>query len=88
MVILPVEDYEETRKLIEEIHSHLFSSINKREVLNEYISEKDAIKEFERKTTWFWNQRKSGRLPFKKLGSKVFYLKTDLHNLLNKESYE
>lgn len=83
MVFLPAEEYEEMLSLTKRIHQHLFGEENNQSLLSEYISEKDAIKEFGRKTTWFWNQRKNGRLAYKKLGSKVYYLKSDLLTLLN-----
>ena len=51
----------------------------------EYISEKDAIEELGKKSTWFWNKRKSGKLPFVKVGGKVWYHQADLLNLFNHE---
>jgi len=69
---------------IEEIHQVITEgSSPKSQCLNEFISEKDAKIEFNRKTTWFWNQRNSGRLAYKKLGGTVYYLKQDLLNLLS-----
>jgi hypothetical protein len=50
--------------------------------LNGYISELEAKKLLGRKTTWFWQMRTSGRLAFAKVGSKIFYNKTDIAKLL------
>ena len=47
---------------------------------SEYISEKEAIKEFGKKTTWFWNQRQKG-LKVYKMGNTSYYLKDDLMKL-------
>lgn len=77
------QEFKEISKLTREMHSHMFGSASQTGLLQEYISEKDAQKEFGRKTTWFWNQRTNGRLPYKKMGSKVYYLKSDLIKLLN-----
>jgi len=69
---------------IEEIHQVITDGAStKSQCLSEYISEKDAKTEFNRKTTWFWNQRNCGKLLFKKLGGTVYYLKEDLLNLLS-----
>jgi hypothetical protein len=51
--------------------------------LNGYISELEAKKLLGRKTTWFWQMRTSGRLAFAKVGSKIFYNKTDIAKLMN-----
>lgn len=84
MVILPAQDYEFIKKKLTELHSMLENGHSKSSTcLDEYISEKDAKVEFNRKTTWFWNQRNSGRLTFKKMGGTVYYLKQDLLNLLS-----
>lgn len=89
MVLLPAEDYEYLVELTKNIHNILSEKQNnKPEVLNEYISEKDAMKEFDRKTTWFWNQRQNGKLSFNKVGSRVYYKKSDLYNLLNNNRYD
>ena len=49
----------------------------------DYISEKDAIEELGKGSTWFWNKRKSGELPFVKVGGKVWYHQADLLNLFS-----
>lgn len=49
----------------------------------EYISEKEAIEELGKKSTWFWNKRKSGELPFVKVGGKVWYHQADLLRLFS-----
>lgn len=52
----------------------------------EVISEKEAQELLGRKTTWFFEMRKSGKLPYSKAGSKVYYQKSDLFNLIKKIS--
>lgn len=51
--------------------------------IGNYIPESDAKTLLGKKTTWFWKMRTSGRLPFSKVGSKVFYDRNDIINLLN-----
>ena len=49
-----------------------------------YVSEEEAKKEFSKGTTWFWERRKTGELPFVKVGGKVYYNKEDLLQLFEK----
>lgn len=84
-VMLPAEEYEEILKMTKEIHRHLFDKPSQPRVLNDYIAESDAQKEYGRKTTWFWTQRKKGKLPYKKLGNRIYYQKADLLNLFEAE---
>lgn len=50
----------------------------------EYISEDEAKRQMGRKTTWFWTLRTTGSLPFAKIGKKIFYLKSDIQKLIEK----
>ena len=62
--------------------------VNKNQIsteINGYISEDDASKKLGRSKTWFWRKRTEGLIPFKKMGSKVYYKNEDLFNLI-KES--
>lgn len=52
--------------------------------VGDYISEAEAKKLLNKKTTWFWNMRKSELLPFSKIGNTVYYKKQDILELLNK----
>jgi hypothetical protein len=50
--------------------------------LNGFITEKDAIAIVNKKTTWFWQLRKTGQLPFKKIGQTIYYSMDDINALL------
>ncbi len=50
--------------------------------INGFVSEGDATKLIGKSKTWLWRKRTEGVLPYKKLGAKIFYAKTDLFNLL------
>jgi hypothetical protein len=84
-VMLPADEFEEILKMTKEIHQQLCEKKSSPKLLNEFISEVDAKKEFGRQTTWFWSQRKNGRLPYKRLGTKVYYQKEDLLKLFEQE---
>lgn len=84
-VILPAEEYEVIFKMTKEIHEHLLVKNSSPKLLNDFISEEDAKKEFGRKTTWFWTQRRNGRLSPKRLGNRIYYLKADLLKLFEEE---
>ena len=82
LVLVPIEMLDEIKQLINDLRSNKNESIEKPEVLGEFIAEKDARNLLGRKTTWFYEQRRSGRLPYSKVGSKVYYKRDDLFNLL------
>ena len=52
--------------------------------INGYITEKQAKEILKKRTTWFWDQRKKGILPYKKLGATVYYKEEDIYKLLEK----
>jgi hypothetical protein len=82
LVLVPLEMLDEIKQLISDLKSNKNESLEKPQVLGEFIAEKDARKLLGRKTTWFYEQRRSGRLPYSKVGSKVYYKRDDLFNLL------
>ena len=53
-----------------------------------YISEEKAKELLGKKTTWFWQQRTKGLLSFSKVGNSIFYLQSDITELLDKNFYE
>lgn len=54
--------------------------------VNDYVSELEAKKLLLRGTTWFWERRRSGELPYTKLGGQVYYLMSDLVKYLEDRS--
>ncbi len=50
--------------------------------INGFVSESDACKLIGKSKTWLWRKRTEGTLPYKKLGSKIFYSKVELFKLL------
>lgn len=59
-------------------------SINGKQSLPaDYLTEAQAKKMLDRSTTWFWNMRKDGFLPWSKLGGKNYYRKQDIQKLLD-----
>ncbi len=75
-------------QLIEENQQKILNLLgvenNEPDSIGDYIMEKEAKKLLGRKTTWFWKMRSSGQLPFSKIGNKVFYRKTDILNVLER----
>lgn len=56
--------------------------------LGNFISESEAKQRLDKKTTWFWNMRKSGKLAFSKVGGTNYYDKNDLIKLLEQNKVE
>lgn len=82
LVLVPVQLVDEIKQLINELKVNKSSQADSETALGEFISEKDARNLLGRKTTWFYEQRRAGRLPYSKVGSKVYYKREDLFNLL------
>ena len=57
---------------------------NPEDSIGDYVSEEEAKRQLGRKTTWFWNLRTGGQLPFAKVGKKIFYLKSDIKLLIDR----
>lgn len=49
---------------------------------NEFITEMEARTLLKKKSTWFWQMRKNGLLPFRKIGKSIYYSKTEINQLL------
>lgn len=85
-VMLPREEYEKILKMTKVIYDRMAETRTSPKILDDYISESDAKKEFNRQTTWFWTQRQNG-LAFRRLGNRVYYLKADLLKLFEEENF-
>jgi len=48
----------------------------------DFITEAQAKELFKRKSTWFWQMRKTGVLPFSKIGKSIYYSTADLKKVL------
>ena len=82
LVVVPAQLVDEIKQLLNDLKVNQSSKSDSTPVFGEFISEKDARKLLDRKTTWFYEQRRSGRLPYSKVGSKVYYRLIDIHKLL------
>lgn len=51
---------------------------------NDLLNREETSKLLKISLTTLWKHSKSGLLPCKKLGNKVFYFRQDVYNLLNK----
>jgi hypothetical protein len=51
--------------------------------VGEYISQQQAMKMLNRKTTWFYNSRKSGELPAIKSGNGWWYKLEDIEKFIS-----
>lgn len=83
MVIIPEETLREISFNQKKIIQLLESKQSSESLMSEFIPESDAKEFFQRKSTWFWQMRKKGLLPFTKVGNRIFYKREDLINLLN-----
>jgi len=83
VILIEEQRFETLLNKVEQMYQALFKNpSNTLNEINGFISESDACKLIGKSKTWLWRKRSEGTLPFKKLGSKIFYAKTDLFNLL------
>jgi len=82
MIIVP----EEFLKSIKDKQDMILSLLQSRDLvkLSEFITEKEAMKMFNRKSTWFWEMRKNRQLPYSKIGRTIYYSRAELNALLEK----
>lgn len=52
--------------------------------VGDYLSEQEAKKLLNKKTTWFWKMRTSGQIASTKIGGTNYYEKKDILNILDK----
>ena len=62
------------------------TKLNKSKSVSDYVSELEAKQLLGRGTTWFWERRRSGELPYTRLGKQVYYLRKDLVKYLEDRS--
>ncbi len=75
------------RRIIKKLND-IDDKLEKPKSFDDYVSELEAKKLLVRGTTWFWERRRSGELPYTKLGGQVFYLMKDLIKYLEERSSE
>ena len=80
--MLPQKDVEEIRDTLKDIQGKLSGKSNKDNILGDYISEKEAQELLNRKTTWFWQKRKTEELTGKKAGNQWFYKMIDIQRFI------
>ena len=73
------------RRIIKKLND-IDDKLEKPKSFNDYVSELEAKKLLGRGTTWFWERRRSGELPYTKLGGQVYYLMSDLVKYLEDRS--
>lgn len=85
MVLIP----EKTLREIQETMVKILESLEGKEnnslsTLNGYVTEKQAQQITGKKSTTLWKLRTEGKLAFSKVGSKVYYEKASIQELLEK----
>ena len=83
VILIEEQRFETLLNKVEQIFNTLIKNpSNTLNEINGFVSESDACKLIGKSKTWLWRKRTEDLLPYKKLGSKIFYAKTDLFNLL------
>jgi hypothetical protein len=84
MIMLPESDF--FQQLREEVRSIIREEIKPQETpANDFLlSRKDAMIFLNCKSTRLWELMKSGKLPYKRNGSRIFFSKEDLQNCYEK----
>ena len=80
LVLIPEQFLETMSEKQDQIISLLQNQ--SKELENGFITEKQAMSLFKRHSTWFWQMRKCGALPYSKIGKAIYYSLKDLNVLL------
>lgn len=81
-IIVPKQQLDEILKNQSEILKKLNQlSTSEKKVSKKYISENEAKEILGKGTTWFWQQRTNGVLPYSKVGNQIFYKLEDIEKL-------
>jgi hypothetical protein len=84
LILVPQNFLEGMAETQKQILEHLKKIKPSDENVGDYISEVQAKKLLKKKTTWFWNKRTCGELPFTKVGNTIYYSKADIQKLFDK----
>lgn len=85
-LIIPKSDLTEIKEKLALILNNLSTDNKSQNLLkSEYMGQHEAEKYLNKKTTWFWQMRKAGKLSFKKLGNKNYYKREELERLFENE---
>lgn len=79
--VLKIEGLEEINRKLDIILESL-PVAKKVNAITEYIPEAQAKKVLNKSSTWFWNQRQSGRLKSHKVGGTRYYHINDLKDFI------
>lgn len=79
---VPVDILMDIKRDQNKILSILKKAPGKSPDLEDYFTEPEAQKFLGRKSTWLYNMRMSGKLPFSKVGNKIYYAKKDIIQLI------
>lgn len=84
LVVIPLQKLDELIEKQNEILGLLNNPVSnqKKEVHPDYVTELEAKKMLGKGSTWFWQQRQSGKLPFSKVGRTIYYLVSDIQSLI------
>ena len=82
LVIVPYEKLDDLMQKVNKISEAIVQAKPERNVLGDYISEKQAKELLSKGTTWFWNKRKSGELTGRKAGNQWYYRKSDIQRFI------
>jgi hypothetical protein len=82
MVLIRAADLRHLKDGIEEIKQHLLGKSHADH--KEYLTQAEAEQYLNCKTTWLWEQRRKLRLPYRKLGKRVYYQRSDLDALIER----
>ena len=87
-LLVPEAWLEEITEQQERILKILQNPDSGNQTLEEFIPETEAKKLIKKKSTWFWQARKNGMLPFTKIGRTIYYSRNDILSLFKTTSNE
>ncbi|NQU32411.1 MAG: hypothetical protein HQ521_04185 [Bacteroidetes bacterium] len=83
--LIPKETLDELVDAIQDLRAMRdeLGSSGKTETLGDYIPEEKAMELLQRRKTWFWNMRKTGKLAGKKAAGRWYYKLETIKNFID-----
>ncbi len=83
ITFITIDKMEELIGKVDLIISTMNANNTETKLLGDYVTEAEAKKQLNRKTTWFYNKRNTGELKGRKSGGRWYYRRSDIIKMID-----